>query len=79
MGKMKETTQIGAELVLEPGIEGDAETSYGGAEARRTIGGDYVSLAGGPHGEKPDEDGKYRGKGEQGLLWQGGLPIPIGE
>ena len=25
MGKMKETTQIGAELVLEPGIEGDAE------------------------------------------------------
>lgn len=25
MGKMKETTQIGAELVMEPGIEGDAE------------------------------------------------------
>ena len=25
MGKMKETTQIGSELVLEPGIEGDAE------------------------------------------------------
>lgn len=25
MGKMKETTQIGAELVMEPGLEGDAE------------------------------------------------------